>query len=125
VETLPPVVDFALAEQFYLSTDEGQRTALRAMLADFAAEVALRFAELHRQGGNAEENAVEARRMLHGLRGVMGNYAFQRAADRLRVVELQWGALSSVEISRDLKEAETDLAAGMSALRARYPYLGV
>jgi hypothetical protein len=124
VETLLPVVDFALAEQFYSTTDEKQRAALREMLTDFTAEVAQSFAELHQQCVNADAETVEARRKLHGLRGVMGNYAFQRGAERLRELELQWGALPSIEIKRALREAEADLAAGMHALRERFSYLG-
>lgn len=118
-----PILDLELADQLFAVAGEAEAADVRAMLAEFESDVAPRFAELKRQSAATDGNATEAKRGLHGLRGVVANFAFARGAARLRTLETEWLTLLPAERSDQLRLAEADVQAGMRALRQRLPHL--
>jgi hypothetical protein len=118
-----PLLSLDLAAQLFCATTEEEFTGLRALLADFEADVPPRFARLRELVGGGDTADVQARRELHGLRGVVANFALTRAADRLRQLETEWVALGTVEKNAGLRTAEADVKEGLHTLRAVYPFL--
>ena len=119
-----PVLDAELADQLFTAANEADITDLRAMVAEFVADLAPRFAALHRQCAASAAEGVEAQRGLHGLRGVAANFALARTAEQLRVLEKGWSGFSPAERSALLGGAEASLQTGLRALRERFAYLG-
>ncbi len=118
-----PLLDPALADQVFSITSEAEIVDLRSMMREFETDLAPRFATLRAQGAAVAADPVESKRGLHGLRGVVANFALARAAQQLLLLETGWSGLSPGERSALLQRAEADVQGGLRALRQRFPYL--
>lgn len=123
MDPAPPILDLELAEQFFAASSPEDEVQLRDMLEGFRSDVFPRFANLRRWASAEASDPTECQRELHQLRGVVANFGFSAAAQRLRGLEHTWRALAAAEKAEALRVAQADVDAGLAALQQRYPYL--
>jgi hypothetical protein len=123
MDPAPPLLDAELAEQFFAASSPADEAQLRDMLVGFHAAAYPRFANLRRWAMAEASDSTECQRELHQLCGVVANFGFSAAAQRLRGLEHTWRALPAPDKVEALRLANTDMEAGMEALQQRYPYL--
>lgn len=119
-----PLLDLALAEQLFAVADDKDIPDLRGLFAEFSADIPPRFATLKSRCDNPPADLAASQSMLHGLRGVVANFALSRAAQGLQQLETDWPVLSAADRSAGLRAAEADVHLGMEILREQFPYLG-
>jgi hypothetical protein len=123
MDPAPPLLDAELAEQFFASSSPEDEAPLRDLLAGFRGDAYPRFANLGRWATAQASQPTECQRELHQLRGVVANFGFSAAAQRLRGLEHTWRALAAPDKAEALRLAHLDMEAGIEALQQRYPYL--
>ena len=119
-----PLLDLPVADLFFATTDPADIAEVRGMFAAFREDVPVRFTAFRQRFFTVDADAVAAQRELHGLVGVVANFACLRSAEHLRTLEHNWAALSSAGRADLLLAAETDFREGVTALLERYPHLG-
>lgn len=118
-----PILDCELADQFFVASSPEDAAELRDMLAGFRTDVTPRFAVLRSWSADTGADPVAAQRELHQLRGVVANFGFSAAAQRLSRLEHAWAGAAAADRSESLRVAAADLEAGLRALHERFPYL--
>lgn len=122
MEVPSPLVDHALAEQLYAVGEHGDAAEIREMFNDCVADAITRLQQLQTKAAQPAEDAA-ARREIHQLRGAVGNFGMQRAADRLRALEAGWPSCSASLRTRELEATEAEMRAAAAELQRQYPFL--
>lgn len=123
MDPTPPILDLELAEQFFAASSPEDEVQLREMVVGLRADIYPRFANLRRWATAEASDPTECQRELHQLRGVVANFGFSAAAQRLRGLEHTWRALPAPDKTEALRVAHGEVDAGLEALQTRYPYL--
>lgn len=115
------MLDLALADEIFTAATPDDVAQLRILVAEFRSDVMPRISRLRSAVGESDLAAVK--RELHQIRGVVANFAFSRAAERLRDLEGTWTQLGAAERGTRLDAIERDVQAGLLALNARFSFL--
>jgi hypothetical protein len=122
VEPSLPLLDCALADEFFVANTDAEKAELRALTHEMQLDLGPRLARLRELMADGAP-AMPAQTQLHQIRGTVANFGLQAAAAKLRDLEYQWCELSPGEKEKGLQAAEAAMQAGLKILEERFPFL--
>lgn len=115
------LLDHEIADVLFSVDSPAEQAELRSMLKELETDVGARLGEILAQ--SATLTALEAKRACHALKGNTSSFGLARCAAVMAHLEYGWEATPVAQRSQLLAQAQTWLAEGVLALRARHPYL--
>ncbi|HEY0966348.1 MAG TPA: hypothetical protein VGD88_03065 [Opitutaceae bacterium] len=116
-----PLLDHEVSDILFAVETPAEQTELRSMLEELESDVGARLGDLVAQ--TATLSGLEAKRACHPLKGNTSSFGLARCAAVMAHLEHGWEATPVEQRALLLTHGRTWLTAGISALRARYPYL--
>ncbi len=116
-----PLLDHEVADILFAVESPVEQTELRSMLEELETDVGARLGDLVAQATTL--SGLEAKRACHPLKGNTSSFGLARCAAVMAHLEHGWETTPVEQRAMLLTHGRTWLAAGIGALRARYPYL--
>lgn len=117
-----PLIDLELARQLYTVATPEEANEVRAMFAEFVADIRPRISKLGAMVGDPTAELTAARE-LHQLRGVTANFGLARAAAAMRELEFAWAQQPATQREAGLAEIGRCVDDSLRELQTLYPFL--
>jgi hypothetical protein len=121
MDSSQPILDTALADQWFAEDDEQGKEDARRVVGMLRTDLEPRLVALC--ANPTQINAASAEHEFHRIRGAVGSFGFARCAAHLLVLEKTWAQLGDDQRNDELKSAYAAFAGGLQALIARFPHL--